>query len=112
MEEIGIFSNLNIYGWIFTVSLCAFIGGWLGSRLVVIIAGGKIILDKPDKTKALFGYFGPSYGFYKKSRKQAATTLIWLFFRTLFWAGLVTLIIFFTSIYFFAPTDFTLNNLS
>lgn len=120
MEEVDIFSNLNIYGWIFTVSLCALIGGWLGARLVVIITAGKMILNKhdktkPDKTKPLSGfifYRGFRYGLYKKARKQATTTLLWNFFRILFWSGLVVLIIFWTSIHFFAPPDFTLNNLS
>jgi len=119
MEETDILSNLNIYGWIFILSLGAIIGGWLGSRIVVIFAGGKMILKKDKKDPK----YNPSFGierdylgrgvnskFTNEAHNRGGATFLGRFFRIIFWTGLVVLIIFGTSIYFFAPADFTLNN--
>jgi len=116
MEETDILSNLNIYGWIFILSLGAIIGGWLGSRIVVIFAGGKMILKK-DKNDPKYNpsfaaerdYLGRGVNskFTNEAFNRGAITLLGRFFRILFWIGWIVFIVYGTSVYFFAPSDFS-----
>jgi len=119
MEETDLLSNLNIYGWIFILSLAAIIGGWLGSRIIVIFAGGKMILKKDKKDPK----YNPSFGaerdylgrgvnakFTNEAYKRGAATLLGVFFSIVTWTGLVVLIILGVSIYNFAPSDFSFYN--
>lgn len=116
----GFLLHVNIYGWIFLISLGAFLIGWLGLQVMAMWSGTKMIAGRNENDPKYYWYLPLYRGwsrlpwmsanqpFEQETRERAKATRPGALFRFLFWAGLLIQIIFWAGVYFFAPEGFSL----